>query len=336
MISRGRKLECSLRGARDRGVRATVARTREPTGPLKKSAMRRFNGSAQTEPRLQPGHRRGAHRKHRDVRGRSVRPHAAGWRPPVGGVRQHAEADDDHRPAPQDPHAGGRGERPPPRDRPGQGARRSPPTSPPARAPSAELFAKYEQYLLPEDADKWAALRGDFAAWMELDSRVLALSAAHRTAEATMLSRTHSKQWESLIKALIGNAENHLQSTTPRDLRRVAYRAAHPGHRVRAVEPARRDRRGVHLSRDPPHGRRGGVAQGPAARRQRRPRAHRRRANPDDPRDPRSRPLRILPGRPRAADHRWLHPLVVQPARQGRARRPACQRVPRFHRRSRR
>lgn len=77
-----------------------------------------------------------------------------------------------------------------------------------------ELFAKYEQYLLPEDADKWSALRADFAAWLELDGRVLALSTERRTAEAAALSRTHSKQWESLIKSLIGNAEKQLQHTT--------------------------------------------------------------------------------------------------------------------------
>lgn len=83
----------------------------------------------------------------------------------------------------------------------------------------ADLFGKYERFLLPDDADKWAALRKDFEGWLEVNGRVLALSAEGKTPEATALSRTHSKQWEALIKALIGNAEKHLQSTTSETFR---------------------------------------------------------------------------------------------------------------------
>lgn len=81
-------------------------------------------------------------------------------------------------------------------------------------AATTELFAKYEPYLLAEDAGTWKALRADVAAWSALDAQVLALSRARSVAEATALSRTHSKQWEALIKQLIGNADKHLQAAT--------------------------------------------------------------------------------------------------------------------------
>lgn len=74
------------------------------------------------------------------------------------------------------------------------------------------LFAKYEPYLLAEDTDRWKALRADVEAWAALDTRVLALSEARQVAEATALSKTHSKQWEALIKQLIANADKHLQA----------------------------------------------------------------------------------------------------------------------------
>lgn len=79
-----------------------------------------------------------------------------------------------------------------------------------------ELFSKYEPYLLPEDADNWKALRADVDGWLALDARVLALTDVHRTAEAIALSRTHSKGWEALLKALIATANGRLQATTAR------------------------------------------------------------------------------------------------------------------------
>jgi HPt (histidine-containing phosphotransfer) domain-containing protein/C4-dicarboxylate-specific signal transduction histidine kinase len=77
-----------------------------------------------------------------------------------------------------------------------------------------ELFTKYEPYLLPEDTDRWKALRADVDAWAALDIGVLALSEARRVADATVLSKTHSKQWEALIKQLIANADKHLQAAS--------------------------------------------------------------------------------------------------------------------------
>jgi len=77
-----------------------------------------------------------------------------------------------------------------------------------------ELFAKYQPLLLPEDAGTWNQLRGDVDAWYALDARVLKLSQARQVAEATALSRTHSKKWEALIKALIASADKHLQAAT--------------------------------------------------------------------------------------------------------------------------
>jgi signal transduction histidine kinase len=53
---------------------------------------------------------------------------------------------------------------------------------------------------------------------------VLALSTARRVAEATALGRTHSKQWEALIKTLIASADKHLQVRTT-DTRRVSSTA---------------------------------------------------------------------------------------------------------------
>jgi signal transduction histidine kinase len=79
---------------------------------------------------------------------------------------------------------------------------------------AAELLARYEPYLLPEDAGTWRALRADIDAWAALDARVLALSHARRTAEATALSKTHSTAWEGLIKQLIGNADARLKAAT--------------------------------------------------------------------------------------------------------------------------
>lgn len=76
------------------------------------------------------------------------------------------------------------------------------------------LFTKYEPYLLVEDADTWKALRADFEDWKQLDARVLSLSRARQVDEATALSKTHSKQWESLIKRLISTADKHLQAAT--------------------------------------------------------------------------------------------------------------------------
>ena len=87
-----------------------------------------------------------------------------------------------------------------------------------------ELFVKYQPYLLAEDTDRWNALRADVEAWSVLDGRVLGLSRARQVAEATALSRTHSKQWEDLIKALIANADKHLQATTA-DTRTVSRTA---------------------------------------------------------------------------------------------------------------
>jgi signal transduction histidine kinase len=77
----------------------------------------------------------------------------------------------------------------------------------------ADLFVKYEPYLLAEDAARWKALRSDVDGWVALDVRVLELSRARQVPEATALSKTHSKQWEALIKELIGNADKHLQAT---------------------------------------------------------------------------------------------------------------------------
>ena len=79
---------------------------------------------------------------------------------------------------------------------------------------TAELFTKYQPFLLPEDAGTWKALRTDVDDWVALDARVLALSEARQVAEATALSKTHSKQWEALIKALIASADKHLQAAT--------------------------------------------------------------------------------------------------------------------------
>ncbi len=78
----------------------------------------------------------------------------------------------------------------------------------------AELFVKYQPYLLPDDAGIWKALRADIDGWIALDKGVLALSRERRVAEAAALSKTHSKQWESLIKQLIANADKRLQSAT--------------------------------------------------------------------------------------------------------------------------
>jgi hypothetical protein len=78
----------------------------------------------------------------------------------------------------------------------------------------AELLAKYQPYLLTEDAGTWKGLRADIDGWITLDQRVLALSKARQIPEATALSRTHSKQWEALIKQLIANADKHLQAAT--------------------------------------------------------------------------------------------------------------------------
>lgn len=76
------------------------------------------------------------------------------------------------------------------------------------------LFAKYEPYLLSEDTGTWKALRADVEAWKEIDARVLTQSRARQVAAATALSKTHSKQWESLIKQLIANADKHLKAAT--------------------------------------------------------------------------------------------------------------------------
>jgi signal transduction histidine kinase len=76
------------------------------------------------------------------------------------------------------------------------------------------LFGKYEPYLLAEDTGTWKALRADFTGWTQLDARVLSLSRARQVSEATALSKIHSKQWESLIKQLISNADKHLQAAT--------------------------------------------------------------------------------------------------------------------------
>ncbi len=81
------------------------------------------------------------------------------------------------------------------------------------RATVDELFVKYEPYLLPEDTAKLGALRADVADWGRIDTQVLALSTERRTAEATALSRTHSKAWEGIIKQLIDNADRHLAAT---------------------------------------------------------------------------------------------------------------------------
>lgn len=79
---------------------------------------------------------------------------------------------------------------------------------------AAALLTRYEPYLLPDDAATWRALRADIDAWTELDPRVLALSRAHRVAEATALSKHHSARWEALIKQLIGNADARLRAAT--------------------------------------------------------------------------------------------------------------------------
>jgi two-component system chemotaxis sensor kinase CheA len=89
---------------------------------------------------------------------------------------------------------------------------------------TGEMLAKYEPYLLVEDADKWKALRADVDAWYALDAKVLALSEPRQVAAATALSKTHSKQWEALIKALIANADKHLQAATV-ESRRVSSTA---------------------------------------------------------------------------------------------------------------
>ncbi|HEX3760492.1 MAG TPA: ATP-binding protein [Kofleriaceae bacterium] len=79
---------------------------------------------------------------------------------------------------------------------------------------AAALLTRYEPYLLPDDAATWRALRADIDAWTELAPRVLALSRAHRVAEATALSKHHSARWEALIKQLIGAADARLRAAT--------------------------------------------------------------------------------------------------------------------------
>jgi len=82
------------------------------------------------------------------------------------------------------------------------------------RVAVGELFKKYEPYLLSEDADKLRGLRDAVAEWTSLDDQVLALVGAQKRAEATSLSKSHSKQWETLIKGLIANADKHLAVTS--------------------------------------------------------------------------------------------------------------------------
>jgi signal transduction histidine kinase len=87
-----------------------------------------------------------------------------------------------------------------------------------------ELFVKYEPFLLPEDAGRWKALRSDVDNWYALDARVLVVSDSRQIPEATQLSKTHSKQWESLIKELIASADKHLQAATV-ETRRISSTA---------------------------------------------------------------------------------------------------------------
>jgi len=76
------------------------------------------------------------------------------------------------------------------------------------------LFARYQPYLLRGDIAEWNALQANFREWTDINAKVLALARAGKTAEATKLSRSHSKKWEALIKTLIANADAHLQQAT--------------------------------------------------------------------------------------------------------------------------
>lgn len=76
----------------------------------------------------------------------------------------------------------------------------------------AQQMARYQSFLLVEDASRWAAIEADLEAQVGLRKRVMALSASHQPALASALSQTHSRSWEALIKELIERADARLQA----------------------------------------------------------------------------------------------------------------------------
>jgi HPt (histidine-containing phosphotransfer) domain-containing protein/two-component sensor histidine kinase len=80
-----------------------------------------------------------------------------------------------------------------------------------AQAGIAQQMARYQSFLLPEDASRWSAIEADLEAQVGLRQRVMALSASHQPALASALSQTHSRAWEALIKELIERADARLQ-----------------------------------------------------------------------------------------------------------------------------
>jgi len=81
-----------------------------------------------------------------------------------------------------------------------------------AQAGIAQQMARYQSFLLVEDASRWAAIEADLEAQVGLRKRVMALSASHQPALASALSQTHSRSWEALIKELIERADARLQA----------------------------------------------------------------------------------------------------------------------------
>lgn len=69
---------------------------------------------------------------------------------------------------------------------------------------------RYETFLVPADAERWASLRADVAQQTQIITSLLRALESGDIAEAERLSSTHGAAWEGLIKELIGVAQKRL------------------------------------------------------------------------------------------------------------------------------